>query len=84
MCYTFHKSFLPTRKKKKKEMSNREQVDVNYRALCYLENLGDLMLRFVRHYTGQKPSTEIQCLNSLLLFSLYVICGFECKTQLSP
>lgn len=57
---------------------------MNYGALCYLENLGDLVIRYVRHYTGQKPSTETQCLNPLFLFFLHIICRFESKTQLGP
>lgn len=44
-------------------MLNQEQVDVNYGALCYVENLGDLIMRYKREYTGQKSSAEIECLN---------------------
>lgn len=31
-----------------KKKSNQEEVDMNYGALCYLENLGDLVIHYVR------------------------------------
>lgn len=41
-----------------KKKSNQEEVDMNYGALCYLENLDDLVIHYVRRSTGQKLSTE--------------------------
>lgn len=75
----FHKSSLPIGGGKKK--SNQEQVGVNYRAQCYLENLGDLIICYVRCYTGQKSSTEIQHVNLPFLFCFYIIHELECNTQ---